>query len=78
LGFFWENNLSLSGWIIDLVLNIFFKIDGVCSPDVDQFIFLDSLVSEIFISLDQNNKSVDAFVAIKIFPKPNWKPIFDL
>jgi hypothetical protein len=34
MGFFWKNNLSLSGWIVCLVLEIMFEIDGVSSADV--------------------------------------------
>jgi len=75
---FWENNLPSSGWIINLVLYILFQIDDVSSPDVDQFIFLISFGSDVFISLDQNDKSVDTFVAFKIFIITYRNPIFDL
>ena len=70
---FFENNLSLSGWIVDLVLDVLFEIDDVSSADVDQFIFLIFLRSEIFISLDEDDESVDAFVGFAIFINPFLK-----
>ena len=65
-----KNNLSLSGWIVCLALDILFQINDISSTNVDQFIFLISFGSKIFISLDQDNESVNAFVAISIFIIP--------
>ena len=47
-----------------------FEIDPVCSADVDRFILFVSLRSQIIISLDEDDESVDAFVGFKIFIKP--------
>ena len=61
------------GWIADIVLNIIFQIDHVSFANVDQFIFLISLRFNIFISLDQDDESIDAFVAFKILINPFLK-----
>ena len=70
---FWENNLSLPGWMVSLVLDIVFQIDDVSSPDVYHFIFFVFFRSEISFSLDQNDQSVYIFIAFIIFINPYWK-----
>ena len=76
LNIFWKNNLSFWCWIVSLVFDIIFQIYDASSPNVYQFIFWITFGSEIFISLDQDDQSFDAIVAIIIVEIPCRKSIF--
>ncbi len=45
-------------------------VDGLSSADVGGFIFFVSLRSQVIISCDQDDESVDVFVGFKILIKP--------
>ena len=76
LHIFWKNNLSFWCWIVSLVLDIIFQIYDASSPNIYQFIFWITFGSEIFISLDQDDQSFDAIVAVIKVVIPCRKSIF--
>ena len=73
-----ENNLSLSFWIIYLVLDIPFKIYHVTSTNIDLAELIFAARLDELISLGGNNKSINASIIIHmvgntltIFPLKN-------